>query len=92
MPMPDEVMMPPVPVPATPVASAAPLTPATPMPSVSFVGDGAMETGRVVPTGSKAKDRKEKRAAGRVQRVPPSSPEEVEAARRGEYDYTGGQQ
>ena len=49
--------------------------------------------GKVEPTTSKLRRSKRKGRKGgapRAERVPPSSPEQVEAARRGEYDYTGG--
>ena len=51
--------------------------------------DGAAPTGRVVPTSPSSMVKKGRKK--RAKRVPPSTPEEIEAARRGEYDYTGGQ-
>ena len=51
--------------------------------------------GRVVPSGSSAtlsKSRRRKRGgAAAAERVPPSTPEELERARRGEYDFYAGQ-
>jgi len=65
---------------------------AAPPPAV----EGQALSGRVVgstPPSSSSKLRRSKRkakgAAPSTARVPPSSPEQVEAARRGEYDYTG---
>jgi len=70
---------------AAPVATAMPTAP-----------DGGLapppETGRVVPSGSKSMTKRQRRAkrgskAAATPRVPPSTPEEISAARAGEYDY-----
>merc|ERR1712113_524724 len=49
-----------------------------------------ISTTRVSPRSNAKKSRKSRKALGSRQlgkRVPPSSPEELESARRGEYDY-----
>lgn len=51
--------------------------------------DGLSPVGSVVPTQAARRSSKKQRKGRRGQRVPPSTPEEVDAARRGEYDYYG---
>ena len=76
-----------------PAETAAPPAPRAPE-------TAAAASGRVVPTGSAGYLKRKKRRAERAQReeqpdaerVAPSTPEEVEAARRGEYDFYPGKE
>ena len=82
---------------APPASFAMPATPATPAPTPAPTNAESELAGfmsKAAPPASKLRRSKRKAsgAAPSAARVPPSSPEQVEAARRGEYDYTGGRE
>jgi len=88
----------PPPLAAPPAAFATPATPAatpaaTPTPT-NAESELAGFMSKAAPPASKLRrsKRKASRAAPSAARVPPSTPEQIEAARRGEYDYTGGRE